>query len=43
MLPRQHADVLFQHDFLVTRLVLLLQLQLPELVQYTNWERHRVM
>lgn len=40
MLPRQHPDV-FQPDFQVTQLVL--QLQLRELVQYTNWERHRVM
>ena len=35
MLPRQHADV-FQPDFQVTQLVL--QLQLRELVQYTNRE-----
>jgi hypothetical protein len=41
MLPRQRPAV-FQPDFLITRLVLL-QLQLRELVQYTNWECHRVM
>ena len=40
MLPRQHPDV-FQPDFQVTQLVL--QLQLRELVQYTNWESYRVM
>lgn len=40
MLPRQHADV-FQPDFQVAQL--LLQLQLRELVQHTNWEHHRVM
>lgn len=39
MLPRQHADV-SQPDLLITLLVL--QLQIREIVQYTNWECHGV-